>query len=180
MNMPDRIRQLLPLVLPLKAIKKLVVLVDVTRNDVEVEPLRRLRLAIHKYREAFRARVAQPFLDGEAITLRLRNFLARLVEEQLVIESFRRNATEGATDFAGELHRIDEIFAGHFVVDAEGDPAHGPIRLPLQLAAPPGHRRHHLFLGIRVFIGDGAGLGIVRRDRHLQNDSGLWRYGQEG
>src|SRR5215471_15188962 len=100
MDVPDRIRQLLPLVLPLKAIKKLVVLVDVAGDDIEIKPLGCLRLAIHKYREAFRTRVAQPFLDGETIALRFGNLLACLVEEQLVIKSLRRSATKGAADFA--------------------------------------------------------------------------------
>ena len=49
MDVPDRIRQLLPRVLPLKAVEKLIVLVDVARNDVKVEPLGGLRLAIHEY-----------------------------------------------------------------------------------------------------------------------------------
>ena len=48
MDVPDRIGQPLPAVLPLIAVEKLLVLVDVARNDVEVEPLGRLRLAIHE------------------------------------------------------------------------------------------------------------------------------------
>jgi hypothetical protein len=49
MDVPDGIRQLLPLVLPLKAVEKLIVLVGVARNDVKVESLGRSGLAIHEY-----------------------------------------------------------------------------------------------------------------------------------
>jgi hypothetical protein len=37
-------------------------------------------------------RVAQPFIDCEAIALRLRNLLAVLVEKEFVVEAFRRRA----------------------------------------------------------------------------------------
>ena len=106
--------------------------------------------------------VAQPFLDGEAVALRLGNLLALLVEEQLVVEAFRRRAAERAADFAGQLHRIDQVLAGHLVIDAERDPAHRPVRLPLQLAAAAGDRRGHLLAGVRILVGDRAGLGVVR------------------
>ena len=84
-------------------------------------------------------------------------------------------AAERAADFARELDRIDQILSGHFVVHAEGDPAHGPVRLPLQLATATGDRCDHLLFGVGIFVGDGSGLGIVRRDRHLQNDAALGR-----
>ena len=160
-------------VLALIAVEELLILVDRARDDVEVEPLGRLRLAIHEQRQAFGRGIAQPFVDGEAVALRLGNLLALLVEEQLVVEAFRRLAAERAADFAGQLDRIDQVLAGHLVVDAERDPAHGPVRLPLQLAAPAGDRRGHRLLGVGVFVGDGAGLGVVRDDRHLQHDAGL-------
>ena len=139
-DVPDRIAELLLGALPLIGVEKLQILVDVARDDVEVEPLRRLRLAIHEQRQALRAGVAQPFVDGQPVALRLGNLLAVLVEKQLVVEAFRRRAAERAADFARQLHRIDQILAGHFVVDAERDPAHRPIRLPLQLAAAAGDR----------------------------------------
>ena len=41
-------------VLPLIAVEELLILVDVARDHVEVEPLRRLRLAIHEQRQALR------------------------------------------------------------------------------------------------------------------------------
>src|ERR1700742_3259645 len=109
MNMPDRILQALPRVLPLVAVEELLIVVDVTRNDIEVQPLRRLRLAIHEQRQALRRRVAQPLVDGEAVALRLGNLLSLLVEEELVVEAFRRRAAERAADFAGELHRVDQV-----------------------------------------------------------------------
>ena len=47
------------------------------------------------------------------------------------------------------------------------------------LQRPPVTGCDHLLLGVGIFIGDGAGLGIVRCDRHLQNDAALRRYRQE-
>ena len=143
MDVPDRIRQPLLVVLALIAVEELLVLVDVARDDVEVEPLRRLRLAIHEQRQAFGRRVAQPLVDGEAVALRLGNLLALLVEEELVVEAFRRRAAERAADLARELDRVDQVLAGHLVVDAEREPAHRPVGLPLQLAAAAGDQRGH-------------------------------------
>ncbi len=92
MDVPDRIAQALLAVLPLVAVEELLIVVDVARDDVEVEPLRRLRLAVHEQRQALGAGVAQPLVDGQAVALRLGNLLALLVEEQLVVEAFRRHA----------------------------------------------------------------------------------------
>ena len=64
MDLPDWIGQALPEILPLVGLQELLVLVDMAGNDIEVEPLRRLRLAIHEQRERFRRRVAQPFIDS--------------------------------------------------------------------------------------------------------------------
>ena len=162
MDVPDRIDEPLLVVLPLIAVEKLLILVDVARDHVEIEPLRRLRLAIHEQRQRFRRGIAQPFVDGEPVALRLGDLLALLVEEQLVVEAFRRHAAERAADLARELHRIDQVLAGHLVVDAERDPAHRPVGLPLQLAAAAGDRRRHALAGVGIVIGDGAGLGVMR------------------
>ena len=170
--MPDRVAQPLLGVLPFVAFKKLLVIVDVTRNDVEVEPLRRLRLAVHEQRQALRARITQPLVDGEPIALRLGDLLPLLVEEQLVIEPLRRRAAERLADLTGQLHRIDQVLARHFVVDAERDPAHRPVRLPLQLAAPAGDRHREPLLRLRFLVGDGAARSVVRQHRHLQHDAG--------
>jgi hypothetical protein len=51
MDVPDRIGEPLPEVLPFVGFQELLVLVDVARNDVEIEPLCRLRLAVHEQRE---------------------------------------------------------------------------------------------------------------------------------
>ena len=129
------LRQPLLGVLPLVGLEELLIFVDVPRDDVEMEPLRRLRLAVHEQRQALRAAVAQPFVDGEAVALGLGDLLALLVEEQLVVEAFRRLRAERAADLAGELDRIDQVLAGHLVIDAERDPAHRPVGLPLQLGS---------------------------------------------
>src|SRR5262249_9845360 len=109
MDVPDRVGETLLRVLPLLAVDKLLIFIDVPRDHVEMQALRRLRLAIHEERERFRARIAQPFLDREAIAFRLRDLLALLVEEELVVEAFRLRAAERAADLAGELHRVDQI-----------------------------------------------------------------------
>jgi hypothetical protein len=68
-DVPDRIAELLLGALPRIGIEELQIVVDVARDDVEVEPLRRLRLAIHEQRQAFRAGITQPFVDGQPIAL---------------------------------------------------------------------------------------------------------------
>src|SRR5437667_12072312 len=100
MDVPHRIAQPLPAILALIGLEELLILVDVARDHVEVEALRRLRTLIHKQRERLRARVAQPFLDGEPVTPRLGDLLALLVEEELVIETFRRRRADCARDLA--------------------------------------------------------------------------------
>src|SRR5258708_7914596 len=62
MGVPHGIYQPLLCILALIAFEKLLIVVDVARNDVEVETLRRFRLAIHEQRETFRAGIAQPLL----------------------------------------------------------------------------------------------------------------------
>ncbi len=163
MDVPDRIGELLPGILPRKAVEELLVVVDVARDDVEVQPLRRLRLAVHEQRQRFRRGIAQPFVDGQAVALRLRNLLALVVEEQFVVEAFRRRAAERRADLAGQLDRVDQILAGHFIIDAEREPAHCPVRLPLQLAMAAGDGNGDAFLRLRIVIGDRAGL--ARRAR---------------
>src|SRR3546814_1783285 len=58
------------------------------------------------------------------------------------------------------------------VIDAERVPAHAPIGLPLQLAVAAGHGNLDL-RPVLVLIDDGAGLGVVGDDRHLQHPPGL-------
>src|SRR3954465_10853243 len=104
MDMPDRIAEALLAVLAVVAVEELLIVVDVARNDIEVKPLGRSRLAVHEKRQALRAGVAQPLVDGQAVALRLRDLLALLVEEQFIVEAFRRQRAEGAANFARELH----------------------------------------------------------------------------
>ena len=172
MDVPDRIVQLLPRVLPRKAFEKLLIVVDVARDHVEMQPLGRLRLAVHEQRQRFRRGIAQPFVDGEPVALRLRYLLALVVEEQLVVETLRRHAAERRADLARQFDRIDQVLAGHLVVDAERGPAHRPVRLPLQLAMAAGDRQRDALFGLGIVIGDGAGLGVVLHDRHIQHHAG--------
>ena len=159
-------------ILPRKAVEELLVVVDVARDHVEIQPLRRLRLAVHEQRQRFRRGIAQPFVDGEAVALRLGNLLALVVEEQFVVETFRRHAAERRADLARQLDGIDQVLAGHFIVDAEREPAHRPVRLPLQLAMAAGDRKRDALPGFGIVIGDRAGLHVMRDDRHLQHHAG--------
>ena len=167
MDVPDRIGELLLGVLPRKAVEELLIVVDVARDHVEIQPLRRLRLAVHEQRQRFRRGIAQPFVDGQAVALRLRNLLALLVEEQFVVEPLRRRAAERRADLARQLDRVDQVLAGHFIVDAEREPAHRPVRLPLQLAMAAGDGNGDALPGLGIVVGDRAGLGVMRRHRHL-------------
>src|SRR5688572_20013677 len=101
MDMPDRVGQALLLILPLVAVEQLLVLVDMARDDVEIESLCRLRLAVHEQRQAFGTRVAKPFLNRQPVALRLRDLLTLLVEEEFVVEAFRWRAAERAADLTG-------------------------------------------------------------------------------
>ena len=141
-------------VLPRIALEKLLVVVDIARDHVEIQPLGRLRLAVHEQRQRFRRGVAQPFVDGEPVALRLRYLLALVVEEQFVVEAFRRRAVERGADLARQLDGIDQVLAGHFIVDAERGPAHRPVRLPLQLAVAAGDRKRDPLFGLGIVIGD--------------------------
>ena len=118
MNVPDGISEPLLPRLTRKSVEKGEIVVDVARDHVEVQTLRRRRLLIHELREALGARIGQPFLDGEPIALRLRNLLPLGVEEKLVVEALGRLAAQRAHDGAGQLDRIDEVLAGHLVIDA--------------------------------------------------------------
>ena len=175
MDVPDRVGQALLAVLPFVGLQKLLVFVDVPRNDVKVETLGGLRLAIHEQRERLRRRVAQPFVDGQPVALGLGDLLAALVEKQLVNEALRRGAGERAANLARKLDRIDQILAGHLVVDAERDPAHRPVGLPLQFCPPAGHESRRTFFRVRILIGDRSGPRIVGQDRHLQHNAAVRR-----
>ena len=109
----------------------------------------------------------------------LENLLPGLVEEKLVVETLGRGAAERPADRARELDRVDQVLAGHFVIDAEGYPAHRPIGLPLQLAAPAGDGRRHPLAGLGIVVGDRARRDIARDDRDLQHDAGARAHRQK-
>ena len=92
----------------------------------------------------------------------------------------RRGAAERAGDLRGDLDRVDQVLAGHLVVDAERDPAHRPVRLPLQLHMAAGDGRDEALLRVGIGPGDGAGLDIDLVDRHLHDDARLRVDRQEG
>src|SRR3546814_16941219 len=73
--------------------------------------LRRLWLAKREESQAFLAAIAQPFLDRQAIALRLRNLLALLVEEHLIDQSLGLAPAERLGDLA-RLDRSEERRVG--------------------------------------------------------------------
>ena len=146
---------------------ELPIFVDRARDQAEVQALRLLRLAVNVEGEARLAAVAKPFLEAEAVALRLGDLLALFVEEHLVIEALRRPAAEDPSDLRGLDDAVDQILAGHFVIDAERDPARGPVDLPLKLGLSAERR---LFdAAFLVLERDRAGLGVDDFDRHLQH-----------
>ena len=149
------------------------VFVHRARDHVEIQPLGALRRVEHELRQRFRRGIAQPVLHRQAVALRLADLLRVLVEEQLVGQRFRRRAAEHAADPAGQLYGIDQVLAGHLVIDAERVPAHRPVGLPLQLAGAALHRRFVAFAGVGVAPDHRAGLGIPAFHRHLHDDAGL-------
>src|SRR5258705_5751438 len=122
----DRLRRVTPTELP--------IFIARARDHADVQALGALGLAVDVESQALLAAVAQPFLEAEAIALRLGDFLALFVEEHLVIEALGRAATEDAGDLARLDDAVDQVLARHFVVDPERDPARRPVDLPLQLA----------------------------------------------
>ena len=66
-------------------------------------------------------------------------------------------------------HRIDQVLAGHFVIDTKHEPAHRPVGLPLKLAHPAGDAGLDLGAGIGMKIGDGVTVRMRRDDLGLQD-----------
>src|SRR5947209_8037690 len=178
-NMPDRIGELLLGVLARKTVEELLVVVDIAGDHVEVQPLRRLGLAIHEQRQRFRRRIAQPFADGEAIALRFGNLLAPLVEEQFVIEAFGRCAAERGANPARQLDRIDQVLASHFIIYPEREPAHRPVGLPLAFYPAAGDRSLGLLAGVRINITHRAFRHVALDHRYVEHFAAGWADWQE-
>ena len=143
-----------------------------------MQALGALGLAVDVEGEARLAAVAQPFLEAEAVALRLGDFLALFVEEHLVIEAFGRAAAEDARDLGRLGDAVDQILAGHFIIDPERDPARRPVDLPLQLGQAA--ERRLLDAGaVLVVERDQAGLGVDHLDRHLEHAAAGRRDRQE-
>src|SRR3546814_4122104 len=100
-----------------------------------MELLRRLRLAKREESQAFLAAIAQPFLDRQAIALRLRNLLALLVEEHFIDQPLGLAPAERLGDLARLDAAVGQVLAVHLVIDAQRAPAHHPVHLPLQLSS---------------------------------------------
>ena len=142
-------------------------------DDVERQLLGTARLAVDVETQTFGRGIGQPFVDGQAIALRLRYLAAIGIKEQLEDEALRRLCTENSGDLGRKRHRIDQVLARHLIVDAERDPAHRPIDLPLQLGRAAGDGHGHLVAIDRVEIGNGACVHIAVNHRHLQHHPGF-------
>ena len=177
-DVPGRVFEPLRRALPGEFREMRQVVVDVAGDHVEMEPLRPPGRGVHVERERLARAVGEPFLDGQAVAAGFRDLLAVLIEEELVDESGRRRRAEDATDAAGERDRIDQVLARHFVVDAQGMPAHRPVGLPLELAAPAGDRDGRR-LACGIDVAHGARVLVAPDDRHLQHPTRLRAERQE-
>ena len=140
MNVPGGVaKTVLPVLLAI-AVDGLLIVIDRARDDIKMQLLGFPRTGIHEQRQAFGRAIAQPLVNGQAVALGLGDLLALFIEKQLVVEAVRRNGAQRPRDLAGELDGIDQILARHLVIDTQRHPAHGPIRLPLQLAMAARHR----------------------------------------
>ncbi len=134
-----------------------------------MQPLRLAGVLVHVERQALRRAVIQPLFDGEAVALGLGDLLPLGIEEQFVIEAGGRIAAQRAHDLARQDHAVDQILAGHFIIDTQRQPAHRPIHLPLQLAVAAGDGNRDRLARAGADIGDRAGRHIAVDDRHLQH-----------
>ena len=147
-------------------------------NDVEIQSLGPGRLVVHELAEALGRGVAQPFVDGQAITLRFTDLLPGIVQEQLIGQVDRRLGAQGAADLRGEPHAVDQVLAGHLVIHTQRVPAHRPIGLPLRLAMPGNNRGFKA--RARLVAPDQGAVSAHLLHRHLHDDSGDGVDGQEG
>ncbi len=171
MNVPDRIAQALLAILTRITVEKLLIVIDVARNHIEMQPLRGSRIAVHEQRERFRRGVTQPFVDGEAVAFRLGNLLALVVEKQFVDVMLRRNASENFADLVVDRRVGLVVLAEHLEIDAERGPAHAEVGLPLQLHMAARHGQRDI---ATVFVGEGHGA-VLRIDilhGHIQHAAG--------
>ena len=149
--------------------EELLIFVDRLGDDPEAQLLRLPRLAVDVEGEALLRRVGQPFVDGDAVALGLRDLLAILVEEELVIEAFGRPAAEDPGDLRALGDRIDQVLARHLVIDPERHPAHRPVDLPLQLGAAGEDRLLDLLAGRRIDVAHQPRLRVHHLDRDLEH-----------
>ena len=148
------------------------IFVDRLRDHADVELLCRLGLAVSEKGEALLAAIVEPLLKAEAFALRLRDLLALFVEEHLVDQPLGLAPAERLGDLARLDAAVGQVLAIHFIIDAERDPAHRPVNLPLQLrAAAKDRMRDCLAL---ILERHQPRIGIDDGHRHLQHDPRLW------
>ena len=173
MNVPSRIRQFGFIVLLGQSGQKLRVVIHGARNHIKMQALCFARLLIHEQRQAFRVGIVQPFFYRQAIALGFGNFCSGRVKKQLIVKAFRRHTAQRLYDFRRQLDRINQILTGHFIVNIQRIPAHGPIRLPLQFGLAARNQRVEHFACGRVGPADKPGFGVKNLHRHLHHHTGF-------
>ena len=155
------------------AVAELEIFVHRARHHGQAQLLGGLGLAVDIEGQAVLAAIAQPLVDRQAIALGLGDLLALFVEEHLVDHALGLLPAEHARDLARLHAAVGQVLAVHLVIDAQRDPAHRPVDLPLQLGTAAQNR----LLDDLAFVGEAhdPGIGIDHLDRHLQHDAGLAR-----
>src|SRR5689334_21870872 len=153
---------------------ELPIFVDRARDHADVQALRLLRFAVDVEGKARLAAVAKPLLEAEAVSLRLGDLLALFVEEHLVVEAFGRAAAEGAGDLAGLDDAVDQVLAGHLVVDSKRHPSRRPVDFPLQLGLAA-ERRLPNPAAVLVIERDQAGFSVDHVDGNLEHTASRGR-----
>ena len=178
MNMPCRIVRRRRLILPSKAFQMVVVFINRFRDHVKIHPLGGFGLLIHEIRQAFRAGIGQPFINRQPVALGFADFLAILIEEQLIGEMLRLAPAQNLANLVINGRVGGMVLAIHLEIDIQSRPARAEIRLPLQFHIAAGHRQRGLS-AILVVKGNRAILGIHIQQRHIQNAARLWRNRQK-
>ena len=106
-NVPNWIFNLFLKILVRQIGKMLQVLIYILWNDVEIETLCRLRFLEHELRQTLWRSISEPLFDRQSIANRFRNFLALLIQKELICKAYRRMTAKDAANLTGQLDRID-------------------------------------------------------------------------
>ena len=119
------------IVLRLIGAQLLVILIHRLGNHIKMHPLGSFGLQIHEIRQAFRAGIGKPFINGYAIAGGLGDLLPIFIQEQLIAEMLRRRMPQNTTNFIIYWGVGGVILAIHLKIHLQGGPARTKIRFPL-------------------------------------------------